>query len=75
MEKHDFSRVELMSDAELVRWSFVLAHMAGIEERLATLEAGLVSGRRPPDGAIAAAQEATRAELDKRTAAKGGRQP
>ncbi len=34
MEQHDFSRVEQMSDAELVRWSVIFHHMAAIEDHL-----------------------------------------
>ena len=71
MEQNDFSRVETMSDAELVRWSFLLAEVRQIDERLLNLESGIMPGRRQPDTRLADAQAAVKAEIDRRTEAKG----
>jgi hypothetical protein len=71
MNAEDFSRVADMSERELMAWHFVFARMAAFYDRLADLEAGLTLGRRPPDPDLLAAQEAIRAELEKRTLAKG----
>ncbi len=65
MEQHDFSRVEQMSDAELVRWSVIFHHMAAIEDHLR------VTGMSPPDEEVAAIGRILQWELKKRTSAKG----
>ncbi len=66
MEQHDFSRVEQMSDAELVRWSVIFHHMAAIEDHLREM-----TGMSPPDEEVAAIGRSLAWELKKRTSAKG----
>jgi len=66
MEQHDFSRVEQMSDAELVRWSVIFHHMAAIEDHLRE-----ITGMSPPDEEVAAIGRILQWELKKRTSAKG----
>jgi hypothetical protein len=60
-----FNCVVDMTSAELVRWLFVFARMAGIEKRLAEMT------QNSPDTALVAAQNAIKAELTKRAQAKG----
>ncbi len=73
-EQKDFSRVEQMTDAELVRWKFILEQMAQIEARLAGLEANFSPGRRVPSQPVADALAAVKSELARRAREKGGEQ-
>jgi hypothetical protein len=69
MDPMDFSRCETMSDSSLVRWAFILAHTRRLEQLITELT------HNTPDGRLAAAQDACKAELAKRTAEKGGQEP
>ncbi len=69
----EFSRVEQMSELELIRWKFLLEHVRQIEERLIILEASVAPGLRLPDARLLAAQDALEVEIAKRTIAKGGK--
>jgi len=68
-------RAAAMTEAQLVWWLWVFEHMAQIEARLDDLEAGVMRGRRPSDGAVADIQEMLRSELRARILTKSGRQP
>ncbi len=64
-----FSRLADMSERELMAWHFVFNRLAAFYSRLAALSHDTTALQ--PDPELVAAQEAVKAELDRRTAEKG----
>ncbi len=61
----EFNRVQEMTSAELVQWSFLLHRMSEMEDCLAQIT------QNQPNGRLKAAQASLKDELEKRTLAKG----